>query len=610
MSAVSPRTADPPAGAGAFSAAPLSSTGGPVSGARRGRSRVPAQWPWMVAVGLLLVASLLLRMWGADHGLPYAYNSDENAHFVPRAIGIYGHEWNPDYFVNPPAYTYVLHVVFSVWFGGREGVSRLFATDPTEVWVVARTTAAVLGTLSLWLLYLAGARLIDRRVGLLAAALGAVAFLPVFYAHLALNDVPTLAPISLALYGVAGVLRLGRTRDYAIAGAGLGLGIASATKYTGGIVLLPLLAATAAQFLAPGGRRPATRGILVAGALALVGFAGANPYALIEFDRFKDGLDHQSTAADDALGKLGLTQDNGVGYYVWTFTWGMGWVPLIAAVAGALLLLRDEPRLVGLLAPAPILYVLFMGSQERFFGRWLIPVFPLVALLAAYAIYELADAVGRRRPALRLTAVVLGVVALCAQGLVASLHIGQVLSREDTRNATRAWMVAHVPERTKVVVEPIVPDGWASDIGRPSLSTANGYRWVKFPASRSLIDPDTGQPVPEPGLVINIEDYERILRPSLVDDYEEGGYCWVVTGSTQRGRAEVEPDVVPEALAYYRELDRRGEVVYRASPFGKGEDPVEFNFDYSFDYYPLAYRRPGPLITVYRLRGGRCAGVS
>ena len=563
---------------------------------------------YAVALLFVLAVAFALRVWGAKHGLPYAYNADENAHFVPHAIGMFVTGGDPNYYVNPAAYTNVLYVVFSVWFGGREGVSRTFASHPEEVFLVARVTAAVLGTVAIWLLYAAGKRLFDRRTGLLAAALLAVSFLPVFYAHLALNDVPTLAPIGLALWGTAGVLREGRVRDYAI--AGLGLGIASATKYTGGIVLLPLLAATAAQFLAPGGRRPATRGILVAGALALVGFAGANPYALIEFDRFKDGLDHQSTAADDALGKLGLTQDNGVGYYVWTFTWGMGWVPLIAAVAGALLLLRDEPRLVGLLAPAPILYVLFMGSQERFFGRWLIPVFPLVALLAAYAIYELADAVGRRRPALRLTAMVLGVVALCAQGLVSSLHIGQVLSREDTRNATRAWMVAHIPERTKIVVEPIVPDGWASDIGRPSLSTANGYRWVKYPASRSLIDPDTGQPVPEPGLVINIEDYERILRPSLVDDYEEGGYCWVVTGSTQRGRAEVEPDVVPEALAYYRELDRRGEVVYRASPFGKGEDPVEFNFDYSFDYYPLAYRRPGPLITVYRLRGRRCPGVS
>jgi hypothetical protein len=125
-----------------------------------------------------------------------------------------------------------------------------------------------------------------------------------------------------------------------------------------------------------------------------------------------------------------------------------------------------------------------------------------------------------------------------------------------------------------------------------------------------MFNPDTGAPVPPPGVVVNIEDYERILRPSLINDYEAGGYCWVVTGSTQRGRAEAEPLVVPEALAYYRELDRRGEVVYQSSPYADGASPVKFNFDWSFEFYPLAYRRPGPLITVYRLRGGACSGVS
>ena len=29
---------------------------------------------------------------------------------------------------------------------------------------------------------------------------------------------------------------------------------------------------------------------------------------------------------------------------------------------------------------------------------------------------------------------------------------------------------------------------------------------------------------------------------------------------------------------------------------------MPFSFDYSFNYYPLAYARPGPEIVVYRLR--------
>ena len=574
--------------------------------------------PWALAVGALLVVAFALRVWGVDHGLPYAYNIDENTHFVPKAIGLFGHGLNPHYFVNPPAFTYVLHVVFAVWFGGREGVSASYAADPTEVFVVARITGAVLGTVAVWLLYLAGARLFDRRVGLLAAGGLAVAFLPVFYAHLALNDVPTLAPVCLCLWGVAGIVRLGRTRDYAVAGVALGL--AAATKYTGGIVLLPLLGAALVAAAGPGGRRAAARGAALSGVLALVAFVAANPYAVLAFDEFADGLAHQNDAAGDAAGKIGLTRDSGIGYYLWTLTWGLGWVPMLLAVGALAHLGRREPRLLWVLAPAPVAFLVFMGLQERFFGRWVMPILPGLCLLAAVGALALADRLGRHRPRLRPMLAAGAAVAVCGQGAVAALHSGRVLSRDDTRNQARAWMVANLPPTrllrdpppgarvpaTRVVVEPVVPDGWVQDIGRPSPLTANGNRWAKFPTSRTRFD-EAGRPLPAPGRVVGIEDYVRFLRPGLIDEYLAGAYCWVVTGSTQRGRVDVDPAVVPRAAAYYAALERRGRLVHESSPFASGADPVAFNFDFSFNYAPLAYERPGPVMRVYRLRGGRCA---
>src|SRR5215470_8413501 len=155
------------------------------------------RWPWLLAVIALLAGAFVLRLWGVKQGLPYSYNLDEGSHYVPRAIGMFGHSLDPHYYVNPPAYTYVLHAAFAIAYGGRTGVAHAFATDPQGVFVLARVIAAVLGTLAVWLLYLAAARLFDRRVALLAAALLAVAYLPVFYAHEALNDTPTLAPLCL-----------------------------------------------------------------------------------------------------------------------------------------------------------------------------------------------------------------------------------------------------------------------------------------------------------------------------------------------------------------------------------------------------------------------------
>ena len=201
------------------------------------------------------------------------------------------------------------------------------------------------------------------------------------------------------------------------------------------------------------------------------------------------------------------------------------------------------------------------------------------------------------------------------QGLAASIHNGRVLSRPDTRADTRRFLELAVPpttvlaaaeaggkrtERvTRVVLEPVVPNAWSHDVGRPSPLVSTGNRWVKFPTARD----EAGRPV-------GIEEYVRTLHPGLLDRYEAEGYCWVVTGSTQRGRAEADPQEVPRAIAYYRELDRRGEVVHVSSPYRKGAEPVPFNFDWSFDHYPRAYVRPGPVMTVHRLDGGRCAGAA
>src|SRR5579859_7153691 len=111
------------------------------------------------ALILLLAVAFALRVWGIKQGLPYSYNSDEATHFVPRAIGFFGHDLNPHYFLNPPAYTYLLYIVFELWFGSADAVRHLYTTDPTAVFVVARVAAAGLGTLSVLLLYLAGRRL-------------------------------------------------------------------------------------------------------------------------------------------------------------------------------------------------------------------------------------------------------------------------------------------------------------------------------------------------------------------------------------------------------------------------------------------------------------------
>jgi hypothetical protein len=637
------------------------------------------RWRYWGPLSAVLVLAFGLRMCGIKQGLPYVYDVDEYGHFVPEAVAMFHHGLNPHYFINPPALTYFLHVVFGVWFGvlrsgSHPSIAHEYALHPDRFFLVARVTVALLGTASVWLLYLLGARLFDRAAGLLASAVMAVAFLPVFYGHLALNDAPTLLPLTLSLLGAAGVLRRGRMLDYLL--AGIGLGLAAATKYTAGVVVLPLLAAAAAQYLDggstaeegprvegkpradgrgagealgieqdpaerragsttwrdtarvrgdPHARRDVALGLGIAVVAALAAYLIANPYSLLDFHAFRRELEVQSSYTEQSRASwIGGPAQGSFVYYLWSFTWGLGWIPALAALGGAVTIWRRDRRAAWVLVPVAVLYLLFLSLQGRYFGRWLLPIFPIACLLAASFALEAAGwatrRVGRVRaaqlPAARMRAgrprwtaaafTTLAVIALTAQGLVYSVHSGLVLSRADTRNLARAWVVRNIPAGARIVVEPVVPNAWLNDTGGLGADRA---RWKKYPTLRVVLNPATGAPEPA-HRTVELEAYESTLSPALIGYYERHGYCWVVSGYTQSGRAFADPSVVPRAIAYYRELARQGEVVYRVSPYSSGREDVAFNFDWTFDYYPLAFHRPGPEMTVYRLRGGGCASIA
>ena len=221
------------------------------------------------------------------------------------------------------------------------------------------------------------------------------------------------------------------------------------------------------------------------------------------------------------------------------------------------------------------------------------PVVPVVCLLAAYAAVTAARALARGNRRAHAALIGAAGVALCVQGAVYSIHSGVVNARADTRGEALAYLKAHLRPRTRIVVEPIAPAHWGGRFdGFPGLLThrrRNGTLRIW-----------AGRPV-------SLEDYERTLSPALIGLYERGGFCVVVTGSTEEGRALVDPAAVPAAIAYYRALARRGTLLFAPSPYAGGAVPTAFNFDWSFDYYPLGYDRPGPAVAIYELHGGRCA---
>ena len=524
---------------------------------------------------------------------------------------------------------------------GGDAAARALVNDPTEVYVIARVVSAVLGTLAIWFTYLAGAKLVDRRAGFFAAALMTVAFLPVFYSHLALNDAPTLGPAALALYGIARIYRHGRWWDFAL--AGLATGAATATKYTAAIFIVPICVAAYFRWRDQGGPLPhpwrvnlkaawrwtvdfaKARAFLLlcfAGAATIAGFIIASPYSLLDPKTFGGGIIHQATASSSE-GKLGQTFSNGYVYYLWSVTWGMGWVPAVAAIVGAFALARARNRVFWLLVPTAILYILFMGSASRWFGRWLLPLFPVLAVLAGIGAFFVVDALARRWPRARYAWVGLAAVLLLGQAVVYSIHSDRLLSRPDTRAQVRDWMVEHLPPDTKIAYEPVIPDAYYRQAGFLAPAPNDGNRWNIFfadetPQSTLTAATDTS-PASEAAAPVRRPPRRlaaaRQLPDSVLPNRRTQDPAWSAAratratsrprcststgpaGSATSSRARSRPSArsstrhVPDAAAYYRALRRQAKPVYTASPYHQGKS-VKFNFDWSFDYYPLAYEPP------------------
>jgi 4-amino-4-deoxy-L-arabinose transferase-like glycosyltransferase len=572
-------------------------------------------------LALILLAGLALRLWNIDYGLPFVYSVDEGSHFANRAVEMFWQDFDPGYYQNPAAYTYLVYGLLRVMYGPLGflfdlpfgNVTEQFAKDPTEIWVAARTLAALLCMVGVLATYWAARRLWGVREGLVAAALLSFAFLPVAYSRVAVTDVGALAGVALALLFAVRAEEHGRTRDYALAGAAAGLALSF--KYTAGLVLLPLGIAALARLRVD--RARAVGGVVLGGALAALVFVLLNPYLFGSLDQWWSDLrDQADVAANDA--KAGQ-EAGGFGYYLDSLTWGLGWAALAAALVGAVIELRRELVRGLILIALPLALFVYLATQSRYFGRWLLPAYPALALLGSVGVVALADLVTRavgdtRRSALRPAAAgaVLAVITaiVLVQPLAADLRSAQVLGREDTLSEARAWLDEHYPPELRVAVEPAVPGRWF----RSTPEGTNPAWLTRCPRRDDWTEPgwsyagEGGRQVCaqyKPGLFarpdggVRASAFHSVLGPEVIDDYRLYGYCLLMTVNTVRERALETGD--PDARAYYERLGRESRVVAEFSPYDEGADPVPFSFDLSYNSYPPEYERPGPTVRIHRL---------
>jgi YYY domain-containing protein len=154
-------------------------------------------------------------------------------------------------------------------------------TDYGSIYLVGRGVSAVLDLGALLLLFAIGARLYDRRVGLLAAALGAFTAFHIQQSHFFTVDTATNFFVLLCLLGAVEMVHRRSWRGTVLAGVGMGMAVASKIAvWPLALVAMVALGVVAwrrtrddAEAGAPSGRAPWIRAAAHVVVLGLVAFA-------------------------------------------------------------------------------------------------------------------------------------------------------------------------------------------------------------------------------------------------------------------------------------------------------------------------------------------------
>jgi 4-amino-4-deoxy-L-arabinose transferase-like glycosyltransferase len=451
-------------------------------------------------VGILALA-LGLRVWGLRFGLPYFEHPDEWAVADEALRMLRTGDYTPFSYTYPTLYVYMQVGVatFHFLWGAGAGLYRTPADiDPVRFYVWARALTALLGTGAVALTFLAGRSLYGRTAGLLAAALIAVMPAVAGDAHYVTTDTPAmfftlLAFLAIVRLGVApehdgGRETLRSTLALAFV-AGFGVGIATATKWNAGALVIALLAAIvlAAYRRMSDARRsifnlqpstfnpqPSTFNLLLA-ALAglLLGFTPGVPFWLRDLPRILTDLAGiiRHYRFD---GHPGAESDQPALFYWWALTREgtlLAWVCL-GGVALAFLRRKSADILVlAVVVPA----VLQLTGVKVVFFRNAMPLLPFLCILAAALVVAIVDwwttakrdtavqSERREAPApvafvRRLTGnrtvLLLAVAALLmAEPLAQAIHDETLRSRPTTRILAGEWLEARTTDGERVWLE-------------------------------------------------------------------------------------------------------------------------------------------------------------
>ena len=434
-----------------------------------------------LALGAILLLAAGLRLTGIGYGLPYALLNPDEASIVPRAFAmVHDGRLDPGWYDYPSLLMALLAPV------------QAFVSDPS--YGAARAVAVLIGlggvTATWWL----GRSAYGTGAALVGAAAVAVSTTHVAYSRLAVTDV-------LLTLGVTCTLALAlRGR---LEWAGVAVGLAASAKYPGVLAAVPVVVAGWGSW----GR------LARAAVAAVAAFALTSPFVLIHAGAAWDDVTRVQRLA--RAGWLGFEDDPVTPLAYLDRAWDSLGPLLVVTAAGIGLALARRRRSDVVLLSFLAAYLLYLMPLEAHFDRYVLPLVPVLAVLAG---------------SVRLAVPV--ALALLLAPAFWSARDAVELGQTDTRVRAAAWIAKNVPPGEGVAADPSTLPLPGRDVVRLEL--------------------------PGPG---RASDPRRDIAA-----LQSGGVRWVLVSGAVTDRVLAARDDYPREAAFYDSLRRGGRVVFEASP--------------------------------------------
>ena len=282
--------------------------------------------------------------------------------------------------------------------------------------------------------------------------------------HFALTDVPVAALVTAAVWLA---VRAGDRPSLARwVGAGAVAGLAAGAKYNGAVALAPVVLAALVHERGWARRALAGGTCVVAAGLA---YLLVSPFTVLDAGQFMAGFSAQMARFTGA--RPAAADPVWLVYLKHLALNGRGLLPAAAVGIVALLARDDRARAVaplGLLAA----YSYVLATHTLVFGRYALPLVPLLCVCAGVGIVAVIETVAARlsiRPAAArwLTAAV--VLAMAADFGVRTSDWLREFGGPDTRRSAAEWMQAALPVGSRVAV----------DVSGPTYLSDAGFRVTK-----------------------------------------------------------------------------------------------------------------------------------